>query len=377
MSSNKIQCPTCMELIDASFSVCTFCGEDLSRVRRPAVDSPSATSGIPVTPQPSATYAPPVPPAPPVPDYRMETGGECYDDDEPAGFFKTFVGREYFGRYASFEGLTSRANYWFTVLALAILEFGFYGLFGMLIGFTPLMGFFIGYALCAVIGMAFLVPSLAICARRLRDAGKNPWLLLLGLIPLAGPIILLVFFCSAGRSERRRFSFKAVDMIITVLCLIMFIAGVIMALRGVSSAIDKLTDYEVPHIDEPFDDTDYETTDDDIDFSGIEAVEEAPGTYTLTGTVAGIRVIVEMLVDGETVSGRLRYAKINPPAWLEISGFVRDGYYFSFQETNDNGEITGDYSCEGAFDSRGRLKALKGSMVNYKGKTYTVDLHVQ
>jgi uncharacterized membrane protein YhaH (DUF805 family) len=40
-----------------------------------------------------------------------------------------------------------------------------------------------------------LVPSLAVLFRRLHDTGHSGWAILYIFIPLAGPIILLVFLC--------------------------------------------------------------------------------------------------------------------------------------------------------------------------------------
>ena len=47
--------------------------------------------------------------------------------------------------------------------------------------------------------LACLIPSLAIGARRLHDIGKSGWNLLLGLIPLVGCIILIIWFCQDGQ----------------------------------------------------------------------------------------------------------------------------------------------------------------------------------
>ena len=47
--------------------------------------------------------------------------------------------------------------------------------------------------LIGVFYVAILVPSLALTARRLHDAGLSAWLLLLGLIPSLGGLVLLVF----------------------------------------------------------------------------------------------------------------------------------------------------------------------------------------
>jgi uncharacterized membrane protein YhaH (DUF805 family) len=42
--------------------------------------------------------------------------------------------------------------------------------------------------------LAVLIPALAVAVRRLHDTGRSGWWLLIGLIPLVGPIVLLVFY---------------------------------------------------------------------------------------------------------------------------------------------------------------------------------------
>ena len=42
---------------------------------------------------------------------------------------------------------------------------------------------------------AEVIPGLSICVRRLHDIGKSGWYYLIGLIPLVGGIIMIVWFC--------------------------------------------------------------------------------------------------------------------------------------------------------------------------------------
>lgn len=46
-----------------------------------------------------------------------------------------------------------------------------------------------------------LVPSLAVGVRRLHDIGKSGWWLLLGFIPLVGPLVLLYFAVQDSQPE--------------------------------------------------------------------------------------------------------------------------------------------------------------------------------
>ena len=52
--------------------------------------------------------------------------------------------------------------------------------------------------LTVLVGLAFMLPLLAVLVRRLHDTGRSGWFYFLGLVPLVGPIVLLVFFCQQG-----------------------------------------------------------------------------------------------------------------------------------------------------------------------------------
>ena len=41
--------------------------------------------------------------------------------------------------------------------------------------------------------LAVLIPSLALLSRRLHDTGRSAWWILVGLIPFAGAVVLLIF----------------------------------------------------------------------------------------------------------------------------------------------------------------------------------------
>lgn len=56
---------------------------------------------------------------------------------------------------------------------------------------------YIGYGpLTCIYFLAVLLPSIAVCVRRLHDIGKSGWFYFIAFIPLVGAIILLVWFCS-------------------------------------------------------------------------------------------------------------------------------------------------------------------------------------
>jgi len=92
--------------------------------------------------------------------------------------------RDGFSKYVTFSGRSSRSAYWWWYL------------FGVLVLVVSLA---IDYALGAggilyvLVALAMLLPNLAVLVRRLHDAGHSGWWVLIGLLPLIGAIVLLVF----------------------------------------------------------------------------------------------------------------------------------------------------------------------------------------
>ena len=93
-------------------------------------------------------------------------------------------------KYATFRGRSSRSAYWwfylFNILVLiaALLVDLALGTSGIIYG---------------LVGLGLLLPNLAVAARRLHDSGHSAWWLLIGILPLIGAIVLLVF--TLQRSE--------------------------------------------------------------------------------------------------------------------------------------------------------------------------------
>jgi uncharacterized membrane protein YhaH (DUF805 family) len=93
-------------------------------------------------------------------------------------------------KYAVFAGRSQRSEYWFFVL--------FYFLIAIVLSIADsaagLMSLEAGIGLFSGLFMlAMFIPSLAVGVRRLHDIGRTGWWILIGLIPLIGWIVLLVF----------------------------------------------------------------------------------------------------------------------------------------------------------------------------------------
>ena len=112
-------------------------------------------------------------------------------------------------RYADFSGRSRRQEFWmFQLLVfLVVVVLQIVGGVGIAVGGDSgggvLGGMFM--LLFAVFALGSLIPSLAVTVRRLHDTDKSGWMILLGLIPLVGSIILLVFYCTEGTRGPNRF----------------------------------------------------------------------------------------------------------------------------------------------------------------------------
>jgi uncharacterized membrane protein YhaH (DUF805 family) len=92
--------------------------------------------------------------------------------------------------YVNFQGRARRKAYWmfvlFNLIALVILSLieGALGLSGQN-GYGILTGLY---------SLAIILPLIALAVRRLHDTGRSGWWILIGLVPLIGPIVLIVFY---------------------------------------------------------------------------------------------------------------------------------------------------------------------------------------
>ena len=94
-------------------------------------------------------------------------------------------------KYADFNGRARRAEYWSYALCTGIVS----GVLNILYQATNANIFSI---LSGLVGLALLVPGLAVAWRRLHDIGKKGTWWFIGLIPIVGWIILIVWFCKEG-----------------------------------------------------------------------------------------------------------------------------------------------------------------------------------
>lgn len=121
------------------------------------------------------------------------------DQTKAIGFGKA-IGN-FYAKYGIFSGRATRSEYWYSWLYLFLLY---------LVLVIPsslsdsLTAQFVGTVVAvSIVGVAHILPSLAIQVRRLRDAGFSPYLVFLLLVPFGSlALFVLAFFPSKPGQEQ-------------------------------------------------------------------------------------------------------------------------------------------------------------------------------
>ncbi|GAA5119502.1 DUF805 domain-containing protein [Alloalcanivorax gelatiniphagus] len=114
--------------------------------------------------------------------------------------FMTAV-RTVLSKYVDFSGRARRSEYWY------------FALFSFLIGVatnivdaaigTDYEGATTGGLVNTVASLALFLPGLAVGIRRLHDTGRSGWWILLGIIPIIGWIIVIVWLCTDSTADNQ------------------------------------------------------------------------------------------------------------------------------------------------------------------------------
>jgi uncharacterized membrane protein YhaH (DUF805 family) len=123
--------------------------------------------------------------------------------------------RRFFKKHATFSGRASRSEYWLWTLVSGVVGFilEIVVMLGGSAGSTvndagvtvPGPGATVGFVLVGIWTLATLIPSLALIVRRLHDANFSGWMILIGLVPILGAIVLLVLMFLGPNPEGQRF----------------------------------------------------------------------------------------------------------------------------------------------------------------------------
>lgn len=116
--------------------------------------------------------------------------------EKAKAIFNTYFVEYLKENYTNFNGRANRPQYWYFVLCVFVIS--------LLLGIID--GLFFGrQVLSLLFSLAVLVPSIGLGVRRLHDLGKPGWWYFMILIPLVGPIALLVLFCLKGEDKDNQY----------------------------------------------------------------------------------------------------------------------------------------------------------------------------
>ena len=105
-----------------------------------------------------------------------------------------------FDSYCRFQGRSSRSEYWWWVLFCSILGFCIGIVEGILdFSMTAVQ------ATSGILSLVLLLPGLGLSVRRLHDIGKSGWWILLGLIPVVGAIVLIIWFARNSQMQDNQY----------------------------------------------------------------------------------------------------------------------------------------------------------------------------
>lgn len=99
-------------------------------------------------------------------------------------------------KYATFSGRAGRPEFWMFTLISFVISI-------VLAVIDALLG--TGIIIETVYDLAVFLPSLAVGVRRLHDTDRSGWWLLIGLIPIVGLIVLIVFWATAGKPQENAY----------------------------------------------------------------------------------------------------------------------------------------------------------------------------
>ena len=105
-----------------------------------------------------------------------------------------------FSNYAKFRGRAARSEFWWFQLFIVLG-----GIVAAVLDLSANSNVLGGEPLATLFYLATIIPDLAVSVRRLHDTDSSGWWLLLGLIPLIGMIVLIVWWCLEGSKGYNRF----------------------------------------------------------------------------------------------------------------------------------------------------------------------------
>ena len=104
--------------------------------------------------------------------------------------FSTRASRKEFWSFALFYWFLCLAMFMISILVDVVFEYSFQ-MFRLMVGVS------------VIIALLLMVPTYAVCVRRLHDTGRSGWWILLYFIPYIGAIALLIMLCRKSDEDNK------------------------------------------------------------------------------------------------------------------------------------------------------------------------------
>ncbi len=99
-------------------------------------------------------------------------------------------------KYAIFSGRAQRAEYWYFCLFNIIISIAL-GFIDGVLGTPGILGL--------IYSLGVLLPAIAVTVRRLHDTSRSGWWILIGLVPIIGLIVILVFMVQDSKEGENQY----------------------------------------------------------------------------------------------------------------------------------------------------------------------------
>ncbi len=118
--------------------------------------------------------------------------------------------RTCWSKYGDFDGRAARAEFWWWVLFVALVQLLASALLGLGLALFQNSGFlqWLLVLVFMVIALACILPTIAVSVRRLHDRDLSGWWYLLAFVPF-GNLVLLIWYVLPGTTGPNRFDLAA------------------------------------------------------------------------------------------------------------------------------------------------------------------------
>ena len=132
-------------------------------------------------------------------DFYVDEDGQAVAVYKQLSLFALFL-EALTKRYAQFSGRASKREFWGFMLFRMVAVVAIFFVTVIMFEINESLGGIFSL-LCWLFAIALVIPDLSVGVRRLHDIGKSGWWFLIGLVPLIGPIWLIILWCQASVNE--------------------------------------------------------------------------------------------------------------------------------------------------------------------------------